>query len=149
MRTLIGCPPDRGGLRQPLHRQTNAPGGHGTENDRAPREPHSCDVRVDPFDLGGDTWGAEVDVVEAHTGRQNAPVEIADLDLGAVTGGRPLDPPDGGPAGRFGLEDRTDHKPEDQDEGNGRQHGDDRASEVAVSHPPRSPHFSFRCRTWK
>ena len=46
--------------------------------------------------------------------------------------------------GGFGLEGSTQQNRDEEDEGDGRQHGDHRASEVAIPHPLRSPHFSLR-----
>ena len=76
-------------------------------------------------------------------------MQVADLELRAVAGGQTLELADGQAARRLGLEDRSQQQPEEEDKGDGRQHGDHRASEVAIPHPPRSPHFSFRWRTWK
>ena len=59
------------------------------------------------------------------------------------------EPLSGHASSRLGFEECPQEQPEDQDKGDCRQHGGHRAFQMAVSHPPRSPHFSLRCRTWK
>ena len=120
---------------------------HPAEFDGALGQSDLGEIDLHRFDIGIDTCTTEPHLAKSQAGRQEAPMQVTDFELGPVAGGRLFEPAPCQPASGFGFEDRPDGQPEEKEEGDRRQHGDRRASEMAVSHPPRSPHLSLRCST--
>ena len=145
---LTGIPSIRriGNAVQP---KVNTAGAHRAELERALGEPHPPDVDPCGVQMRGHPGAANGHVLEVDSWREQPPVEIADLELGTVSVGGPFDPAHRESARGFRIEGQFQQQCEEQNEGESRQDGDHRSSEVAVPHPPRSPHFSFRWRTWK
>ena len=102
--------------------------GHCAELHGAPGKPHSPQIRLERIHLGRDAGGLEAHSSEPDPGRQDSPVEVIDLELGAVSASDPLDPAHSHAACRLRLEDGSNQQPKEENEGDGRQHGDYRAS---------------------
>ncbi len=137
------------GGRSAVERDLDACGGDSAEFDGLAGEPDPREVDLGGVDLGTDAGAFESNTLEVESQGNEPPGQIVDLQYQITLLGDRLDPLARESTGRPGREQHPRDEDDQQERSDRCQYGNDRASEMTVSQPPRSPHFNFRWSTWK